>query len=168
MTQYGDYDADLARQLDARLADFAPLSHIARTPRSDHRLRLVATAAFGAIALTAAGVGFEANAYAETQGFSCLDAMTKVQVYASTLADQFRGASIEEQRAAKQRLNEYALSQAASSPGCFSKDPNGGVEWRPQPSPSGAIAPEQKPQGTFDPSRTPKPTNPVPSPTGRP
>jgi hypothetical protein len=133
MTELIDYDADIARRLDARLAEYVPLGHIAATPRSSHPLRLAAVAAFSAVFLSAAGIGYEANAYAETQGLSCLDAITKVQIYARTIADQFRGATTEELQAArpKQQLYDYANSLMRSA-GCAT-----GQDWRPHPSPSG-------------------------------
>ncbi|HYK98868.1 MAG TPA: hypothetical protein VEU77_10810 [Candidatus Acidoferrales bacterium] len=159
MTQPIDYDADLARRLDARLAQYIPLARIGAAPRPSHRLRLVATAALSAVIFTVAGVGIEANAYAETQGLSCLAAMDKVQVFARALSDQYRGASLEEQRAAKARLNEYAFS--LTGPACSAD--NGG--WMPKASPSGAAPMQQPPAQNFT-----KPTNPAPSPspTGKP
>ena len=168
MTQNIDYDTYLARRLDARLASFVPLGRIAAPAARTSAWRLAGAGALAAVTLTAAGVGLGANAYADAQGLSCADAMTKVQLFAASLADQVRGASIDEQRAAKQRVLDYAVPIInGSCEGQMVKNPDGTVGWQPHPSPSGAVAPAQ-PQGTFDPSRTPKPTNPLPSPTGRP
>ena len=138
MTQHIDYDPDLARRLDARLADFVPLGRIVATSGRTSRWRLVGAGALAAVTFTAAGVGFEANAYANSQGLSCADAMTKVQLFAAGIADQFRGASIDEQRAAKQRVVEYAMPVInGSCEGQLVKNPDGTVDWRPQPSPTG-------------------------------
>ena len=157
MTQPIDYDADLARRLDARLLHYVPLARIGAAPRPTHHLRLAGTAALSAIVFTVAGFGFEANAYAQTQGLSCLDAMAKVDLFARTVFDQVRGGSLEEQYAAKVRLNAYAFS--LTGPEC--SDGHGG--WMPKASPSGAAPAQQQPAQNFT-----KPTNPAPSPTGRP
>ena len=159
MTQPIDYDADLARRLDARLLHYVPLARIGAAPRPSQRLRLVATAAVSAIVFTSLGIGFEANAYAQSQGLSCLDAMAKIEVFARTLSDQFRGASLEEQYAAKLRLNAYAFS--LTGPECSAD--NGG--WMPKASPSGAAP---SPQAPAPAQNFTKPTNPAPSPTGQP
>lgn len=163
-----DYDADLAHRLDTRLAAYAPMERIASAPPRTNRLRVAGAAALAAVTLTAAGVGFEANAYADSQGLSCVDTMTKIQLFGASIADQFRGASLDEQRAAKQRVIEYAIPlMTESCGGAYERNSDGTYNWLPKPSPSGA-APQQAPAGTFDPSRTPKPSNPLPSPTGRP
>jgi hypothetical protein len=164
-TENIDYDADLARRLDARLAGYAPLVRLTYAPRRTHRSRLAAGATLAAVTLTAAGVGFGANVYADEQGLSCADAKTKLQLFAATIADQVRGASIDEQRAAKQRVITYGMSlYTESCAGEFRRNADGTIDWRPKPTPTGAV-PAQQP--TFDPSRTPKPSNPLPGPTGR-
>ena len=156
MTQPIDYDADLARRLDARLAGYAPVGRIAVTSGSGHRFAAAGVAAASLLLLGVIGVTLEANAYADSQGLSCADALFKIELYAANIADQFRGASIDEQRAAKQRLNDYG--QGLVNESC----PAGtDIKRGTYPSPSGAVAPAQQfPQGSFG----PKPTNPGPNP----
>jgi hypothetical protein len=160
MTQPIDYDADLARRLDARLAGYVPIGRIAVASGSGNRFAAAGVAAASLLLLGVVGVTFEANAYADSQGLSCADALFKIEVYAANIADQFRGASLDEQRAAKQRVNEYGQ-------GLVNESCPAGTDIRrgTYPSPSGAVAPAQQfPQGT----RGSKPTNPTPSPSGMP
>lgn len=88
MSQEQDFDADLAQRLDERLASYAPVGRIARSPiRRSSRTRVVAIAVAATIAAGAVGLGYEINASAESQGLGCLHPAAKVQLFATGHAD---------------------------------------------------------------------------------
>lgn len=115
MTHQIDYDADLARRLEARLATFVPMARVAARSRQVNGARLAATVVTATLAMGSVGLGLEINAAADSQGLSCLDAFQKVKIFASGIADRFGGLALEEQRAAKQRIDDYANSLIPSS-----------------------------------------------------
>ncbi len=88
MTLENDFDPDLARRLEARLAPYAPVDRIPpRLSRRSSRRGLIVGAALAAILATGAvGFGYEVNAAAESAGLGCLHPIAKIQFYVSGMA----------------------------------------------------------------------------------
>jgi hypothetical protein len=85
MTLEHDFDPDLARQLEVRLAAYAPVDRIPpRLARRSSRRRLIVVVALAAtLAAGAVDLGYEINAAAESAGLGCLHPIAKVQLYVS-------------------------------------------------------------------------------------
>ena len=93
MTLEHDVDPDLARQLEARLAPYAPVGRIWTpiTRRSSRRRLIVAAALAGTVGASVVGLGYEINASAESQGLGCLHPIAKIQLYTQGIADSVNG-----------------------------------------------------------------------------
>src|SRR5712691_2404676 len=93
MTLEHDFDPDLARQLEARLAPYAPVGRISAplTRRSSRRRLIVAAALAGTVGASVVGLGHEINASAESQGLGCLHLIAKIQLYTQGIADSVNG-----------------------------------------------------------------------------
>ena len=88
MTMEHDFDPELARRLEARLATYAPASRISPPlARRSARRRVIVAALAAALAASALSLGYEINASAESQGLGCLHPIAKIQLFANGIAD---------------------------------------------------------------------------------
>ena len=89
MTLEHDFDPDIARRLEARLAPYAPVGRISPplARRSPRRRLIVAAALAGTFAASVVGLGYEVNGSAESQGLGCLHPIDKIQLYAKGIAE---------------------------------------------------------------------------------
>ena len=83
MTLEHDFDPELARRLDVRLASYAPVGRIPQAlPRQSRRGLALAVALAAILATSIASLGYEINASAESAGLGCLHPIAKIQLYA--------------------------------------------------------------------------------------
>jgi len=83
MTLEQDFDPELARRLDARLAFYAPVGRIPQAlPRQSRRGLALAVALAAILATSIAGLGYQINASAESQGLGCLHPVAKIGLFA--------------------------------------------------------------------------------------
>ena len=156
-TEHSDYDPRLAAELSAILLDRPLGRRLVPRPRAPRAAPMLALALGTAFAASGVGLAFEVNAVAESTGAGCLDALSKINVFARNVAESVREQTAEEQRAAKDRVADYANGLIATS--CqgvdihLLKETQNGVKPLASPSPSagpGAVpagSPGSKPVG---------------------
>ncbi len=89
MTQEHDFDPALARQLELRLASYAPVGRLSSptAPRPSRRRLMMSAALAAMLAAGLVGLGYDINASAESQGLGCLHPIAKVQLYAKGISE---------------------------------------------------------------------------------
>src|SRR2546425_11695069 len=82
MTLEHDFDPDIARRLEARLAPYAPVGRISPplARRSPRRRLIVAAALAGTFAASGVGLGYEVNGLAGAPGTGCPHPVRTIQL----------------------------------------------------------------------------------------
>lgn len=99
-----DYDPEIAARLDAALRGYRPMPRLGRAASRRRSRSVLAATLVAAAVVVMWGAGREIEAAAASNGFECVDAVTKARLYTQALSATLPNLSEQQRQAAKQQV----------------------------------------------------------------